>query len=71
MSSFLWPDSTTRRLYNQGLTREGYERRLARIEANRKAKETPKQTHSVLDGASKFVKSVFSNVKKFFSRRKH
>lgn len=70
MSSFLWPDSTTRRLYNQGLTREQFERKQARVEANRKAKEA-KHEPSFINNVKTFIKGTFNNVKKFFSRRKH
>lgn len=70
MSSFLWRGQDNRRLFNQSMTREEYERRQARHEASRKAKED-KQTTPVFAQVKTFVKNVFSNVKRFFSRGKH
>lgn len=70
MSSFLWRGSNNRRMFNQGMTREQYERRQERMEANRKAKEA-KQTPSFITNVKTFVKDAFNNVKKFFSRGKH
>lgn len=70
MSSFLWRGSNNRRLFNQGLTREEFDRKQERMEANRKAKEA-KSKPSFITNVKTFVKDTFNNVKKFFSRRKH
>ena len=72
MSSFLYRGGDNRRLFNQTLTLEEFERREERRKASREAKErknlgttvtnVPKDT--MVGKAVKFVKS-------FFSRGKH
>ena len=72
MSSFLWPDSMTRKAYNQGTTIEQIEARKARREAAlaRKAADN-QQTNSVIAPVQKFLSGITNRVKKFFSRGKH